>query len=95
MRLIDADALYDKAEERYKGAPTPFRLIYRGFVDDVADAQTVDAISVVRCKDCKYYNRNLGGEKKTCIYFSFTTHALEEECRVGEDDFCSHAEKKS
>lgn len=95
MRLIDADILYDKAEERYKNAPTPFRLIYRGFVDDVADAQTVDAIPVVRCKDCKYYNRNLGEEKKTCIYLAYATHALEEECVVGEDDFCSRAEKKS
>lgn len=44
MRLIDADALYDKAEERHKNAPTPFRLIYRGFVDDVADAPTVDPV---------------------------------------------------
>lgn len=47
MRLIDADTLYDKAEERYKNAPTPYRKIYRGFVDDVADAPAVDAARVV------------------------------------------------
>lgn len=47
MRLIDADTLYDKAEERYKCASAPYRKIYRGFVDDVADAPTVDAAPVV------------------------------------------------
>lgn len=47
MRLIDADALYDKAEERYKSASGPYRKIYRGFVDDVADAPTVDVAPVV------------------------------------------------
>lgn len=47
MRLIDADTLYDKAEERYKSASGSYRKIYRGFVDDVADAPTVDAAPVV------------------------------------------------
>ena len=41
MRPIDADALYDKAEMWYKGAPTPFRKIYRSFVDAVAGAPTI------------------------------------------------------
>ena len=43
MRPIDADVLYDKAEMWYKGAPTPFRKIYRSFADAVADAPTIDA----------------------------------------------------
>lgn len=42
MRLIDADALYDKAEMWYKGARAPFREIYRSLVDAVADAPTID-----------------------------------------------------
>lgn len=54
---------------------------------------TTDVIKIIQCKNCKYYNRNLGEEKKTCIYLAYTTHALEEECRVMEDDFCSHAER--
>lgn len=47
MRLIDADALYDKAEENYKTASGFYRPIYKGFVDDIADAPTVDATPVV------------------------------------------------
>lgn len=42
MRPIDADALYDKAETWYKNAPTPFRKIYRSFVDAIADAPTIE-----------------------------------------------------
>ena len=41
MRPIDADALYDKAETWYKGAPIPYRQIYRSFVDIIADAPTI------------------------------------------------------
>lgn len=41
MRPIDADALYDKAETWYKNAPTPYRKIYRSFVDIIADAPTI------------------------------------------------------
>ena len=47
MRLIDADALMKEAlaEGAY------------GYVDakQIADAPTVDAAPVVRCKDCKYF----------------------------------------
>lgn len=46
MRLIDADALKK-------------RLLEKGFYPAIVkraieDAQTVDAVEVVRCKDCKY-----------------------------------------
>lgn len=47
MRLIDADALIEEAltEGAY------------GYVDakQIADAPTIDAVPVVRCKDCKYH----------------------------------------
>ena len=48
MRLIDADALIEEAltEGAY------------GYVDakQIADAPTIDAMPVVRCKDCKYHH---------------------------------------
>ena len=48
MRLIDADALIKETNE--EGA--------YGYVDakQIADAPTVDAVEVIRCKDCKYYD---------------------------------------
>lgn len=46
MRLIDADALKKYCEEQW--IPTNF---------DAIDAQpTVDAVPVIRCKECKHYD---------------------------------------
>lgn len=94
-RYIDADALYDKAESWYKNSAGNYRLCYRGLVDAIVDAPTVDAVEVVRCKDCKYYEpicaeygecqggieiyNNQGG----CGYISPTP-----------DDFCSYGERR-
>ena len=47
MRLIDADALIKEAYA--EGA--------YGYVDakQIADAPTVDAVEVIRCRECKYH----------------------------------------
>ena len=56
-RLIDADVAYDMWHR------TPFHL---GFADLhdlkelLEDVPTVDAVEVVRCKDCKYYDNSEG-----------------------------------
>lgn len=49
MRLIDANTLFDKAEGKYKNSSGLYRQIYSGFLDDIADAPTVDAVEV-KCK---------------------------------------------
>lgn len=94
MRLIDADELYDKAEEKYKDSSGFYRPIYRGFVDDVANAPTVDAVPVVRCKDCKHWKPgdSWGGD------------SLDDMQRIGgcpivrfarrENDFCCCGERR-
>lgn len=77
MRLIDADALIKEANA--DGA--------YGYVDakQIADAPTVDAVEVVRCKDCKY------------LMFSDCYG----ECGQGHmgivrpDDFCSYGERRT
>ena len=50
-RLIDADVLMNEANS--DGA--------YGYVDakQIADAPTIDAVEVVRCKDCKYFKTRL------------------------------------
>ena len=88
MRLIDADELYDKAEARYKNAPTPYRKIYCGFVDDVADAPTVDAVPVIRCKDCVHFR--LYGKEPFMYYACDREGAIR---MVEEDDFCKHGKR--
>ncbi len=55
----------------------------------------VDAVEVIRCKDCKYFDHSdFGkGEEYWCKHFVSTddyTHCHE----VIEDDFCSWGERK-
>ena len=63
MRLIDADALADTLNEL--GVP------YRADVQfAIFDAPTIDAVPVVRCKDCKWYDPphiDHGGGKRTDV----------------------------
>ncbi len=88
MRLIDADAMhidFDKFVEHIrlmrKGkipkAEIAILLDCKGMIDS---APTVDAVPVIRCKDCKYWN----GSGKYCDY----------EMSGLENDFCSWAERK-
>lgn len=81
MRLIDADALFvdasffndelDRAERFYSE-------------EQIKDAPTVDAVEVVRCKDCE----NWDGEEHWCnIRDSYGWD-------YKPNDFCSYGDKK-
>ena len=52
MRLIDADAIYDKIEQRYRILSGLEHRCERDFLDFICYAPTVDAVEVVRCRDC-------------------------------------------
>ena len=47
MRLIDADALVSLEEVKHKGC---------AYIEEINNAPTIDAVPVVRCKDCKWYD---------------------------------------
>ena len=87
MRLIDADALRDKLQEEIDKAIPPFddvigsiRCGVRLARNIVEDEPTVDAVPVIRCKDCMYWR----GNGKYCEY----------DMSGLEDDYCSWAERK-
>lgn len=82
MRLIDADALYDELYENM-GEDEVLDRIPPCYVDN---APTVDAIPVVRCRDCKWF---------------FTYASSYEKCYrpegvlvATEDSFCSYGERR-
>ena len=60
-RLIDAEMycieLYN--EMNYPGRSEEFMTAIDVAIADLADAPTVDAVPVVRCKDCKYFKTRL------------------------------------
>ena len=77
-RLIDADALIKEAcaEGAY------------GYVDakQIADAPTVDAVPVVRCKDCIYSYEEFG-----FIYCTFGPYG---DCAVPSKFYCAEGKRK-
>ena len=86
MRLIDADAVYNKAVENHqKGEIEDWEV--DSIIDYLDDAPTInDAEIVVRCKGCKYFGRELESGKHDCTDFNLPY------CRP--DDFCSHGVQK-
>lgn len=85
MRLIDADAVMDKACENLRDGDVLDR-IPPSFIDN---APTVDAVIVTRCKDCVHYD--LGVCLK--IYSDGNTQKDSWQFR-NPDDFCSYGERK-
>ena len=77
MRIIDADYLL--AEAMADGA--------YGYVDakQIADAPTIDAVPVVRCKDCKWHE----DEQPGVVYCPWVVGGW-----VGDGWFCKGGERK-
>lgn len=84
MRLIDADALYKEIKERIIWWGEDYSL--SDVPGDIADAPTIDAVEVVRCKDCicfKDNNPNSFGEM-WCNFHHMT---------MSGNDYCSYGKK--
>ena len=80
MRLIDADAL-----PKYTG----YALSANEVAEAVENAPTIDAVPVVRCRDCKWsdWYSNVDGKRYCCCM----------ETGMGgrtETDFCSYGERE-
>ena len=106
-RLIDADALLDEFLKRYTERERNGNLVFaaceikQDFADMISIAPTVDAVEVVRCKDCKYQRKVWIEDKRykfggfLCVscdrnYDIFVSHTVD-----GDDnDFCSYGERK-
>ncbi len=86
-RLIDANALIDWLDVGHLRNPLETCYSERDVVDMLESRPTVDAVEVVRCKDCKYRHDscfagvgNIYCDKKR-IYFPL-------------DGFCSYGERR-
>ena len=84
MRLIDADSAKRTYTKDMFDTEEDFER-----VNDVLDyAPTVDAVSVVRCKDCKHWQRHTG------VVDSPNGHYFALEICTNGMDFCSYGERK-
>ena len=91
MRLIDADALkndnWNVFEDEY-GLPVAYVL-----VEDIRNAPTVDAVEVIRCKDCKHYHEFRTKRNKQIMRFCMRMAKNDMEYHVKPDDYCSYGER--
>ena len=88
MRLIDADYLID-----YWKPDVGRSFVADYFMWTVDHAPTIDAVPVIRCKDCKYYEADLyANPLGVCCHREWivndTGHG------VDEDGYCYRAERK-
>lgn len=88
MRTIDADDILKADENSDKvlvlGSGKTLEIAYALLKKKVADAPTVDAVPVVRCKDCKDWGPGTGG-----IPICWETYEP-----MPPDGFCSIGERK-
>lgn len=86
QRLIDANALHEEIKKASKDAGF-YRAIYDGFLNCIDRSPTVDAVEVVRCKDCRYWADGVEGctdHIKCCKIGLYMT---------GENAYCVYGKK--
>lgn len=90
-RLIDADAIIDFIDMGHTRNPLETCFSERDVVDMLESAPTVDAVEVVRCKDCKHYKP----QKKSAHWENRANYCNRVvTIKVQPDDFCSYGERK-
>ena len=96
-RPIDADALLDEFLNRYTEREREGNLVFaaceikQDFADMISNVPTVDAATVVRCKDCKHYKP----QKKSAHWENSANYCNRVvTIKVQPDDFCSYGERK-
>lgn len=102
MRLIDADALGIGKANREVFEKPEYADGWNSAIDIIENAPTVDAVEVVRCKDCKFWDEETkekhsrSSEDDTLVDFAecnrFSNYATAQYLR--HDDFCSLGERK-
>ena len=90
-RLIDADALKDLIcanvyPIRDAFNSTDYGMFWTGGIEKAIDKMpTVDAVEVIRCKDCEYYSKGMPDEPTICELTM---------CGANDEGFCAWAERK-
>lgn len=103
--LISRSALIKKCNElsaiewNQKAAPVSWADAYEHFADETENAPGVDAVKVVRCKECKHYHKKQGWCDEHSSFIDdrgVKCHPWESnEWRMFDaNDFCSYGERR-
>ena len=83
-RLFDANALgIGKAKREIFDNPV-YADGWNSAIDIIENAPTVDAVEVVRCKDCKYYMNHI----------ALPNNCQRHDIFITAEDFCSYGERR-
>lgn len=98
MRLIDADRL---SEAIYDNVPAPYEdasWAKENCLAEIDAAPTVDAVPVVRCRECKHHRDKNEQEQQYLVedILICTSPDATDDCwnAVWPDHFCSYGERK-
>ena len=97
MRLIDVDALLDTTEHLAQGCFGQGQCYYERtnvslitFLQLIKKQPTLDAVQVVRCRDCKYFVKNTW----ECVRLSDRFGDEYSDARVYPEYYCADGERK-
>ncbi len=89
MRVIDADAFIEELEADAEHIESSIaRMMHYAIIKDIEHAPTIDAVEVVRCRDCKH-SEVLG---KSLI--RYCDHSIIPMIR-DDDGYCSCGERRT
>lgn len=101
MRLIDGDVLIEKFNEKADMAEcliderTAERFAtFCALADAVEESPTVDAVPVVRCKDCKHCRELNRKDRIEEAYADGVLWCTNQSDGVWPDDYCSYGERR-
>ena len=86
-RLIDANKLIDFIDVGHLRHPGELCYSEADVVNLLLHAPTVDAVEVVRCRECKYRFENNGHSKNGCPI-------IDANIWIDDDCFCSYGERE-
>ena len=92
MRLIDANSILDDFLKHYTEMESDRKLVFaaceikQNFADMISNATTVDAVPVVRCKDCIHCYEEFGLLCCTC--------GPNVDCVVPPEFYCADGKRK-
>ena len=100
-RLIDSDAIIDFIDMGHYRNPLETCFSERDVVNMLERAPTVDAVEVVRCRECKYWGDEDGKLQDSdgvlfarCKMHNYLLDGRHTGWCPTENDFCSYGERK-
>lgn len=91
MRPIDADALRLMKAEECEGHTIDYAAGWKACIDWIKTLPTLDAVPVVRCKDCVYFKSEKLQRVNSSVFFTCPANGG----LFGPDDYCTDGERRA